>query len=515
MNSRPIPIPTGSAAGLDLRWQEIYATGQEFGTAAPRLRNLADVELRAGPIFGHRGFLEGLRARHEHLGADPETLESIDALGDGAACVITGQQPHLLTGPFYTAWKILGTIVLARRLSELHGQRVVPVYWCGSDDSDFDEVSSAWLFDVAKGPWRIDIPRSEHVPGAQIGGLAKGRLAALEQGALGGLHGPGLDWFRDRAEEIPDTGLADRASAWVLRQFAASGLVVVDARDHLLLSEARPLLERYAAMRGEVARAVDARVAERVNAGWSPALDPAARLSGVFALRDGRREKLSADDLDSGAAARWSWGPSVLLRPVVQDSLLAPVAAVLGPGELRYHAEIEPVYRLLGVEAARPVPRPHATLVGGGWEWPEADPGAVGRILGGGGEAAAELARLQLPDTARSALDKFSSDLGKALEKLESGLETALNARTRARFEREIRRLRASEADRRGGHVRRDAEWMARGRTPQERLYSSWLLWAWCEDPLASVLEPIGGAWLDAVDRGGAVQWVLPVEGIR
>ena len=95
--------------------------------------------VRSGPLFGEREFIERLRDRHERLGADPGSFSSIDALAGGAACVITGQQPHLLTGPFYTAWKILGTIALARRLTELHGRPVVPVYWCGSDDSSFEK----------------------------------------------------------------------------------------------------------------------------------------------------------------------------------------------------------------------------------------------------------------------------------------------------------------------------------------------------------------------------------------
>lgn len=515
MSAELIPIPVGLAPGVSTRWQEFYASGAEFGTAAPRLRDLARAELREGPLFGLDAFIDRLRTRHHQLGADESSLASIDALASGAACVITGQQPHLLTGPFYTAWKILGTVALARRLTELHGRTVVPVYWCGSDDSDFAEVSSAWLFDPDRGPWRLHIPSAGVEDGAQVGELGRGTIAALEEAALVNLRGPGVEWFRMQLASIPDTGLADRAAAWVLRLFAGSGLVVVDARDDLLLSEARPLLERYAARRAEIADAVAERARQREEAGWPAALDPAARASGLFALREGHRTKIGPDDLDSGAALRWSWGPSVLLRPVVQDALLAPVAAVLGPGELAYHAELAPAYERLGVDAARPVPRPHVTLVGESWRWPEDDPEALRRVLAGGAPAAAELARLQLPDGVRAHFESFSTDLENALRGLESGLGRDLEARVRARFAREARRLRAAEADRRGGHVHRDAEWLARGRTPQERLYSCWHLWAWCAEPGSTVLDPVADAWLEAVDRAGPVQWALRMGEIR
>ena len=31
-------------------------------------------------------------------------------------------------------------------------------------------------------------------------------------------------------------------------------------------------------------------------------------------------------------------------------------------------------------------------------------------------------------------------------------------------------------------------------------------------DPASAALEPLAEAWLEAIDRGGAVQWALPLE---
>ncbi|RKZ13951.1 hypothetical protein DRQ53_01335 [bacterium] len=511
MSSGVVAIEPGDAAGVARRWQELHASGADFGTAAPRMQQLASASLRSGPIFSQPDYIARLQETHQRLGADAASLSSIDALAQGAACVVTGQQPHLLSGPFYTAYKILGAIALADRLQQLHGSPVVPVFWCGTDDSDFAEVASAWLFDPERGPWRLRIPASAWQPGSRVGDIDGDLVATLENSALAGLQGDGLEWMRAAATRIGGVDFGERSASWLLQLFAGNGLVVVDARDDLLLAAQRPLLESYAARRGEVEAAVDARARERLAAGWPMALDEAARASGVFALQDGRRVKVSPQDLESGAAMGSTWSPSVLMRPVVQDALLAPVSAVLGPGEMAYHAEIAPVYELLEVEAARPVARPQLTLVGEDWHWPH-DPAAVRRLLGGGHEALDELTRSQLGVQSRAAFDDFGRDLESALQALESKIGHGLTGRARARIMREMQRLARGEAEASGAPVQRRAEWLARGGVSQERLYSSWLLWAWSEDPAHQIFDPLGRAWIDAVDRGLGVQWTLAVE---
>jgi uncharacterized protein YllA (UPF0747 family) len=515
VNSGLIDLPAGLAPGLAPRWSELYASGAEFGTAAPRVRELEKVRLRSGPLFGEADFIRSLRDRHLRLGADERTMASIEALGSGAACVITGQQPHLLTGPFYTAWKLLGAIALAQRLEELHEHPVVPVYWCGSDDSDFDEVRSAWLFDPNDGPWRLEVPGSHWDAGRMVGDLEAGAVAELERHALGRLSGAGVEWLRQRAAEIDAEDFGTRSAAWVLRLFRESGLVVIDARDPGLRRVMRPWLERYAAVHEEAADALDARAEERAAQDWGVAIDPSARRSGIFVHDHGRRVKLEPGEFDDRSAREREWSPSVLLRPVVQDALLAPVAAVLGPGELAYHAELAPIYPLLDVQAARPAPRPHLVLTGSKWPWPGTSEG-VERLLAGGNGAVEELTEAGLDPAQRLAFEDFRRHLEAALADLESRLKTRVDTRSRARLLREIERLQGIEGAKGEAAAanRRRAEWLARGRHPQERAYSCWLLWAWCANPVRSVLGPLAERWLETVDEGKAVHWVLPMKEI-
>nr|NNM91105.1 bacillithiol biosynthesis cysteine-adding enzyme BshC [Bacilli bacterium] len=58
--------------------------------------------------------------------------------------VVTGQQAGLFTGPLYTLYKAMSTIVIAKEYEETLNRPVVPVFWIASEDHDFDEVASAY-----------------------------------------------------------------------------------------------------------------------------------------------------------------------------------------------------------------------------------------------------------------------------------------------------------------------------------------------------------------------------------
>ena len=90
-----------------------------------------------------------LRALNTALGADELALLSIDALGDGALAVITGQQVGLFGGPLYTLYKALTAVRLARAAEAELQTKVVPLFWMDTDDHDFAEVQSTWILDAA------------------------------------------------------------------------------------------------------------------------------------------------------------------------------------------------------------------------------------------------------------------------------------------------------------------------------------------------------------------------------
>jgi len=83
-----------------------------------------------------------LVAQNARLAASPARDAHLEALGRGAAAVVTGQQVGLFLGPLYTLYKAASAVVLARALTERTRTPVVPVFWLQTEDHDLPEIAS-------------------------------------------------------------------------------------------------------------------------------------------------------------------------------------------------------------------------------------------------------------------------------------------------------------------------------------------------------------------------------------
>lgn len=312
--------------------------------AAPLARDLADL--------------------HRRLGASPASLGALDRLARGEAVAsVTGQQPGPLGGPLYSLHKIASAIGAARSFERRTGSACVAIYWMHGEDSDFDEIRSATLFDASLTLRDLELPGTLREGGGLVGNLPLEPLRELEAQAL--------DAWKDlahRAEvgawlEAARSASADLGEAYaalVLRIFAGHPLVVVDPRRPAFRAEARGVIDRYLARAGELSEAVR-RAGDALEArGHRRALADVALDSFVFAIEDGTRRKVMPDEARSAGDAL-VLSPSVALRPAVQDGVLPTVAMTCGPGELAYLAQLKEVFAGVGVEPAAPVPRFSAT----------------------------------------------------------------------------------------------------------------------------------------------------------
>ena len=98
----------------------------------------------------------------------------------------------------------------------------------------------------------------------------------------------------------------------------------------------------------------------RMGEGHRTPLDPTAD---GLALRGSDQSLATADALHQLAEAPETWSPNVVLRPLVQDTLLPTAAYVAGPGEAAYFAQLGPVYDLFGVPMPVIEPRLSLTVV--------------------------------------------------------------------------------------------------------------------------------------------------------
>lgn len=272
--------------------------------------------------------------------------------------VVTGQQPALAGGPLYSLYKLLTAEALAGRIARATGEPCLAVFWIVGDDSDFGEVNNAWLPADDRAVIRL---RDTAIPpaGSRIGDLPASRqLEALAQepafSGEGSIARRARSWMESAAGEGDSwSGLLTRLVYGRIPDLRA---IFVDGA-HPAIVEAQS--DWLRGMAGEPLSAwLEEGAAEAQAAGFVPALDPESGRRAIYRLEGALREPAVAP-FEAGAAL----APNVVLRPLVQDLLLPNLATVCGAAEVRYRAQLGPLYRAAGIPRPPLVPRMGAVLV--------------------------------------------------------------------------------------------------------------------------------------------------------
>ena len=305
--------------------------------------------------------------------------------GEGVT-VVTGQQPALLGGPLYTLYKLLSAVELAAELERSLGCPALAVFWVVGDDADFGEVSSAWLPGPDGSVRRV---RDEVLPpgGTMLGMLpARRQLGVLDAAGLAGALAVGLSTARGPdgkmgppATHRPNVEVPGHGRDLVAASVAAAATAGEDwsgflaalmfrllpAVPCLFLNGAHPAVVREqspwvreAARDWPLGELLREGESEARAAGFEPALDPSLGERAAFHLIGTRREMWTGEPGDAATL-----GPNVVLRPLLQDLLLPNAATVCGPSEVRYRAQLGPVYRYAGIPRPPLVPRLRAVLL--------------------------------------------------------------------------------------------------------------------------------------------------------
>ncbi len=282
---------------------------------------------------------------------------------DNTWVVVTGQQPAIGGGPLYTLVKTAHAISTCRRLQK-KGMRVVPVFWCASEDHDEGEANHADFL-------RTDGKTARYTQALTIPGASTRYQPAKNwwqdihsfcQEEYG--RNLGTD-FLEKFQPLENEGMG----AWLCRLmaalFAEDGLICLEAwRLRPLWSSALPTIL------SEWPRSPLARRREQVtNAGFADALGPLLQAP-LFLDQPHKRTPLSHEAAQQLVSqqhnvnqANQNISTGAALRPVVQQLALPALAYIAGPGEITYHALIGPLYKTLGAPMPRLVPRLSAYLI--------------------------------------------------------------------------------------------------------------------------------------------------------
>ncbi len=327
-----------------------------------------------------------LEEQNRLLGADAASLANASRLLDPRALVVVGgQQAGLFGGPLYTLHKALTVLALARELETGLGCPVVPVFWIASDDHDLAEVARAWVTD-ADGrlrevalPGHLAVAPLNRLPVSQVA-LGADVTAALD--AFAGFQ-PATPFTAEvlsalHASWRPSSTFPAAFGAWMHRLLAGTGIVTIDPSDARLKAIGALLFAREIREPGIVGRAVAEQTARLAAAGYPAQIDSREGMLPLF-LHDPGRVAIESTDhgLRLSGGRRFASGeveglldrepgrfsPNAALRPLFQDTLLPTVAAVLGPAELAYWAQLVLTYERLDVPMPVLFPRASVTLL--------------------------------------------------------------------------------------------------------------------------------------------------------
>jgi bacillithiol biosynthesis cysteine-adding enzyme BshC len=334
--------------------------------------------------FARLRLAEILREQNQRWGCGPRSLENIAALGQsGTYAVVTGQQVGLFSGPLYTIYKALTTIKLADALSRQTAARVVPIFWLAADDHDFAEVNHVDILDPTGQPLRIsyeDRPLRERVP---VGGLKFSAEIEACVSVLDEMTPPSdfkpeiLSKLRDAYQ--PGRTFTDAFSSWVTHLCSAYGLVLIDpSHPDLIAMAQQPVLTEIEG--GSPSSRCAMRASQRlIEKSYTPQVrqqegrlnlflaeherHPIHVSADGFCVKDPERRFTKEELVEMAHNNPQAFSPNVLMRPLVQDTILPTVAYVGGPGEIAYLALLREAYEEFGIPMPVVYPRKGFTFV--------------------------------------------------------------------------------------------------------------------------------------------------------
>ncbi|HUO36328.1 MAG TPA: bacillithiol biosynthesis cysteine-adding enzyme BshC [Candidatus Acidoferrum sp.] len=358
---------------------------------------------RVTAYYDHPPTLEGVRASAGKVTLDPETrqqvvkilreqnarfapgravntatVRNLDRLAAGAVAIVTGQQVGLFSGPSYSVYKALSALRWADALTK-EGVEAVPVFWLATEDHDLAEVNHV-LWNSRRGLVHLEVPQHEPDAGRRVGEIPLTDAADTVGRAVDALEGAEVDFvagaLRDSYTSADTFGSA--FGKLFARIFAGRGLILLDPLDASLHRLAAPVYRRAVEDAETLRDALLKRSKDLEQGGLHAQVKVTRESTLLFATVQGKRQALRERNGKFSAGtesftreellaaieeAPENFTPNVLLRPIVQDTLLPTAAYIGGPAEIAYMAQAQVVYRQILGRMSAMLPRAGFTLV--------------------------------------------------------------------------------------------------------------------------------------------------------
>ncbi len=298
--------------------------------------------------------VNALQQQYVGLNVHPAVQRHISLLEEpNTFTICTAHQPNLFTGYLYFVYKILQTIKMAGDWQQLYPQyNFVPVYYMGSEDNDLDELGSIFL----KGQ---TIAWKTGQEGA-VGRMRPEGLAALVdeiERQLGyGEHAEELVQLLRKAYGGHEN--IQQATLYLVNElFGRYGLVILIPDTPLFKQQYIPVMKEE--LWHQTSYKLVTETIQQLSQHYKVQANP--REINLFYLRDNARDRIvkdgdhwkvintditfSAEELEQELQAHPErFSPNVILRGLLQETILPNIAFIGGGGEIAYWLELQSLF---------------------------------------------------------------------------------------------------------------------------------------------------------------------------
>ncbi|MBL7789175.1 MAG: bacillithiol biosynthesis cysteine-adding enzyme BshC [Chitinophagales bacterium] len=308
----------------------------------PSLQGLKDALVSKEENYSHRELLKVIidKNYNENYIPSDEEKNSLDLLKDNGYAITTAHQPNLFLGPLYTITKAVSTISLANKInSELKVRKVVPIFVIGSEDHDKEELLHTYLFGK-KYEW---LTQQKGAVGSMK--IDESFLRLLNEWISAFGNFPYANELKEiyTSSYILNNSVAYSTGLILKKIFGKYGLIVLDL-NHKEVKEAMvPIFEKE--LKENFASHTLKSQLEFLRKEYSVQAEP--RNINLFEYKNGERIRIDRVDdtlIENLKSHPENFSPNVILRPLMQQSVLPSIANIGGGAEVSYWLQIKPIF---------------------------------------------------------------------------------------------------------------------------------------------------------------------------